>query len=126
MGAGTMGSGIAQVAATAGHSVVLCDITDAMTAQGQAGIKKSLERLAEKGTIKESAQDVLKRIEVSTDQQRFSSCELVIESVVEDLAIKQETFRRLETICTPSCTLATNTSSLSIASIASACKARER
>lgn len=132
LGAGAMGSGIAQVAATIGHKVLLFDTNGDALLRAQAGITKNLRRDIEKGRIDEKqAQTIQERISFvdgtrAEPLKPFESTSLVIEAVVENLEIKQELFRRLEAVVSADCLLATNTSSLSVASIASACKMPER
>jgi 3-hydroxybutyryl-CoA dehydrogenase len=132
IGAGAMGSGIAQVAAAAGHRVVLADAMEGAVAKAQARIASALEREVEKGKRTRDAADQLQsRIDyqwtaIGDDLSAFRGCGLVIEAVVEDLAAKQALFRGLEAVVAPTCVLATNTSSLSVTSIAAACKQSER
>ena len=127
VGAGAMGSGIAQVAATAGHPVTISDTTEEVLQKASAKLDKILNRLVEKGRLtKEDADGIRNRITWVTDQQAFSSCDLIIEAIVENLEVKQKVFSNLENIVSPETVLASNTSSLSIASIASACEKSER
>jgi len=122
IGAGTMGSGIAQLAASFGHKVVLFDANTAVMQQAAGKLKKSLDGLVEKGKITATqAHDIISNIHGASVFEEFKSCNLVIEAVVEDLTIKQDIFRKLEQITSTDCILATNTSSLSVTSIASAC-----
>ena len=132
VGAGAMGSGIAQVAAAAGHRVVLADASQGATARARANIGKALAREIFKGRMsQEAADDLMARIEsraepLEDDLSAFAGCGLVIEAIVEDAAAKQALFRKLETVVSPESVLATNTSSLSVASVASACKHSQR
>ena len=124
LGAGAMGSGIAQVAATHGHRVVLADANEAAVEKGRRSIQKALAREVEKGRLtSEASATVLSRITAiaGTDMAPFASCGLVIEAIVEQLPAKQSAFRALEGVVATDAVLASNTSSLSIASIASAC-----
>lgn len=119
VGAGLMGAGIAQVSATAGHDVILQDVSDEAVARGLAGIEKSLAKFAEKGKI--SAQDAeaaLARITGTTDLAAMAEVEIVVEAVFEKIEIKTEVFKRLDEICGPDTLLATNTSAIPITSIA--------
>ncbi len=130
VGAGAMGSGIAQVAAVAGHRVVLADVSEGAVAKAKANISRNVERDVEKGRYSD-ANAVLARIDfhsapLGADLSPYESCDLVIEAVVEDLGVKQTLFRRLEAVVSPEAVLATNTSSLSVASIASACDVSDR
>lgn len=124
VGAGAMGAGIAQVAARAGHHVVLADAMPASIARARAGHIKALARDVEKEKrTREDADAVLARIHYAegADHSAFAGCALVIEAVVEDLAVKRALFAQLERVVAPSAVLASNTSSLSIAAIAGAC-----
>ena len=121
IGAGLMGSGIAQVAAQAGWSVVLRDLDDAATARGLAGIEKSLGKFASKGTISEAdAADALGRITTTTDLDAAADADVVVEAVFEQLEVKQEVFRALDGICKDGAVLATNTSAIPVTQIAAA------
>lgn len=127
LGAGTMGSGIAQVAAQAGHKVFLIDINDVAVQKAESSLKNVFSKLVEKGKISENEwKDVLTRITFSTKIEDFNSCEMVIEAIVENLEVKHKVFAQLETVVSSSCILASNTSSLSIASIGSVLKKSER
>jgi 3-hydroxybutyryl-CoA dehydrogenase len=121
IGAGLMGSGIAQVAAQAGWSVVLRDLDDAATGRGLAGIEKSLGKFASKGTISEAdAADALGRITTTTDLDAAADADVVVEAVFEQLEVKQEVFRALDRICKDGAILATNTSAIPVTQIAAA------
>jgi 3-hydroxybutyryl-CoA dehydrogenase len=127
LGAGTMGAGIAQVAAKAGHSVAVVDAQTGPLYKSRAALEESLAKLVEKGKMKpEDAQALQDRIHWSTDLTDLADCGLVIEAIVEKLDIKKELFSRVETLVAEACILATNTSSLSVTSIASACTKPER
>ncbi len=124
VGAGAMGAGIAQVAAQAGHRVVLADAQSASIARARAGHVKAMARDVEKGKrTRDDADAVLSRMHYveGTDLSAFAECSLVIEAVIEDLAIKRALFAQLEQVVAPTAVLASNTSSLSIAAIAGAC-----
>lgn len=122
-----MGRGIAQVAATAGHTVNLYDNNANALSSAQAFIEKMVNRQAEKQRItEEAAKDILSRIHYHTTIFGCSKSMLIIEAIVENLEIKKRLFGELEDVVNKDCILATNTSSLSIASIASACKIPER
>jgi 3-hydroxybutyryl-CoA dehydrogenase len=119
IGAGLMGSGIAQVAAQAGWSVVLRDLDDAATGRGLAGIEKSLGKFASKGTISAAdAADALGRITTTTDLDAAADADIVVEAVFERLEVKQEVFRALDGICKDGAVLATNTSAIPVTQIA--------
>ena len=122
LGAGTMGRGIAQVAATAGHPVFLVDLNDDILVSARTSLEKIHNRLVEKGKIdRTKVDDILSNITYSIDIESFHSCEFAIEAVVENLQIKKDIFSKLEQIMPENAILATNTSSLSITSVASAC-----
>ncbi|HQF27595.1 MAG TPA: 3-hydroxyacyl-CoA dehydrogenase NAD-binding domain-containing protein, partial [Bacteroidia bacterium] len=127
IGAGAMGSGIAQVAATAGHSVLLFDTRKEAVEKAISGLSTTLNKLVEKSKIsKEDADGILSRIKPAFDLKDLSPCGLVIEAIVEILSVKKEVFSSLETIVSDSTILASNTSSLSVTSIAAACKIPSR
>jgi 3-hydroxybutyryl-CoA dehydrogenase len=127
IGAGTMGNGIAQVAAMAGWSVLLFDSQPGMAVKALEKITKSLQGLAAKGKITGSAAaEISQRICPAEKLADFSHCNLVIEAIVENQQVKAGVFRELEGIIYDDCLLASNTSSLSIASLASVCKRPER
>jgi 3-hydroxybutyryl-CoA dehydrogenase len=131
VGAGAMGSGIAQVAAQAGHRVMLADARPDATTKAAQDISSSLERLVEKGRItREAREATLARISFARapldDVLAYRECGLVIEAIVEELAAKQVLFAKLAACVAGDAILATNTSSLSVASIASAVVQPER
>ena len=121
IGAGAMGSGIAQVASQSGCRVVLYDTNQAALDKSAASLEKVMRRLVEKERvdIKES-NAIQSRISYVNNLQEFSGCALVIEAIVENADIKKSVFQQLENIVSPQTILASNTSSLSIASLASA------
>jgi 3-hydroxybutyryl-CoA dehydrogenase len=126
VGAGQMGSGIAQVAAQAGHDVLLNDINDAAIARGRAGITKLLDRAVEKGRLAQAERDaVLGRI---TDFPTLANieCDIAIEAATEHLPTKLELFRKLDEALPPQAILASNTSSISITILGAATKRAER
>jgi 3-hydroxybutyryl-CoA dehydrogenase len=121
VGAGLMGSGIAQVAAAAGLDVVMRDVTDVALQRGKDGIEKSLTRFAEKGKIAEAdVESALGRIATTTDLDSAADADIVVEAVFEDLAVKNEIFRTLDRICKDTAVLASNTSAIPITQIAAA------
>lgn len=127
IGAGAMGTGIAQIAATHLHSVVLVDLNQDQLDKAEASLIRIINRQVEKGRMaRDHADGVLQRISYTTDLTHCAPCALVIEAVVERLDIKLDLFTRLEAIVSDDAVLATNTSSLSIASIGAACKRPER
>ncbi len=127
IGAGTMGSGIAQVAATSGCVVKLYDTNDSALSNAKSKLSKILSRLVEKGKIDTTEKDrILNNILFVNNLDAFKDAQLVIEAIVENLAVKQEVFKKVEAIVSSDCIIASNTSSLSIASIASALQKPER
>lgn len=127
IGSGAMGSGIAQVAATAGHQVFVYDTNKAALDKAKINLETTLKKLVEKQKhTDETASEIFQRTHFISDIKEFKNCGLVIEAIVENLEIKQKLFIELETIVSEDCILASNTSSLSITSIASACKDPKR
>lgn len=127
IGAGTMGAGIAQIASTNGHEVYLYDAYVEQLPKAKAGLEKILNRQVEKGRMSQEEVDgILSRIHFVEDITEFGECGFVIEAIVENIDIKKDAFQRLEGIVSKECILASNTSSLSIASISSALKKPER
>ncbi|MEZ4874687.1 MAG: 3-hydroxyacyl-CoA dehydrogenase NAD-binding domain-containing protein [Flavobacteriaceae bacterium] len=127
IGAGTMGSGIAQVAATAGCSVKLFDTKEEALQKAAASLEKILSRLVEKGTLTEKTKnDIQQNIEYVNSIKELSNCQLTIEAIVENIEIKKNVFSTLEKFVSDDCIIASNTSSLSIASIASSLEKPER
>lgn len=121
IGAGTMGAGIAQVAAQAGCRVKLFDARDGAATTAIAKTGETLTTLAGKGKISaEDAAATHARLVSAPDLADFHDCDLIVEAIIEDLAAKQALFKSLETICAPTTVLASNTSSISITAIASA------
>lgn len=121
LGAGTMGSGIAQVFAMKGFEVVLRDIKDEFVQRGLDGINKSLTKLVSKGKMEEAVkEEILSRITGTVDLNMAADCDLVVEAAVENMEIKKQIFAELDKICKPETILASNTSSLSITEVASA------
>lgn len=120
VGAGTMGAGIAQVAAQNGHQVVLVDTNQEMLNKAELGLGKVLARLVEKGTISADERiNIQGNITYTTSITDLQHCGMVIEAIVENLGVKHKVFESIENVVAPSCILASNTSSLSIASIGS-------
>jgi 3-hydroxybutyryl-CoA dehydrogenase len=127
IGAGTMGSGIAQVAATAGCSVQLFDAFPEALQKAKNALKNTLSKLVEKGKIsEEESARIAGNIRYENDLNSLSNAELVIEAIIENLEIKRKLFSDLEQIVSPACILASNTSSLSMASIAASVKSSDR
>lgn len=127
VGSGAMGSGIAQVAATAGHDVFIYDNNTASLEKAKNNLSAGLPKLIEKQKItKEKADSILAKSHFVSQLKDLSACDLIIEAIVENLEVKQKVFSELESFVSENCVLATNTSSLSIASIAAACKKPSR
>jgi 3-hydroxybutyryl-CoA dehydrogenase len=127
VGAGTMGHGIAQVAAQAGLAVTMVDVAPAALERGIAGIGKSLDRLIAKGKL--TADDktaTLGRVATSSDVTTLASCELVVEAVVEKLPVKASVLAELDRVCPPTTILASNTSSISITKLAAGTSRADR
>jgi 3-hydroxybutyryl-CoA dehydrogenase len=127
IGSGAMGSGIAQVAATASHTTLIFDSNPAALHRSAEKTANGLETLVQKGKIsKEEAQRISSNITYVSNLSAFIGCDLIIEAIVEDLEVKKQVFRELEMIVSETCIIATNTSSLSVTSIAAACKNANR
>jgi 3-hydroxybutyryl-CoA dehydrogenase len=127
IGSGAMGSGIAQVIATAGNDVILYDVNDIARQQAVENIRKNSQRMAERGKISfAQASATLARIRTTDRLDGLGSCQMVIEAILEDLDIKKLVFAEVEMYVSADTILATNTSSLSITAIAAACQRPER
>ena len=127
IGAGTMGSGIAQVAGTHGCKVNIIDSFPKALENSKSKLKSILNRLVEKGKLnEEQSKSILTRIHWTTNMDEIFNSHMVIEAIVENLEIKQNLFLQMESIVSEDCILATNTSSLSVLKIASACKLKSR
>ncbi len=127
IGAGTMGSGIAQVAAQCGHSVYLMDANVEQLDRAKNGVSKSLEKLVEKGKFTtEQRTNIESNLHYVDQLAGLSSCDLIIEAIVEKMEVKHSVFSALEQIVSADCILASNTSSLSIASIGSSLTKADR
>ena len=118
IGAGTMGSGIAQAfAQTEGYEVVLCDINEAFAEKGKEKIAKGLQKKVARGKLsEEEAEAIISKITTGL-RDKCADCDLIVEAAFEDMAIKHEMFKELDTLCKPETIFATNTSSLSITEI---------
>ena len=127
VGAGTMGSGIAQAGALSGYDVTMQDISDEQVAKGIKGITKSLERLAARDKISSTDQSsALARIEGTTTLDDLAECDLVIEAATENMDLKIAVFAQLDALCKSDTILASNTSSLSITRLAAATRRPDR
>jgi 3-hydroxybutyryl-CoA dehydrogenase len=121
IGAGVMGSGIAQVSAEAGYNVTMLDIKEEFLSKGLASIEKSLDRKVKKGTIQESDKaSTMSRIKTTLNMKDAKDADIVVEAALEELDIKKNIFKQLDEICQDSAILGTNTSSLPIGEIAAA------
>ena len=118
IGAGTMGSGIAQAfAQTEGYEVFLCDINEEFAANGKNRIAKGLEKRVAKGKMEQAAADAILAKITTGVKTICTDCDLVVEAALENMEIKKQTFKELQDICKKDCIFATNTSSLSITEI---------
>jgi 3-hydroxybutyryl-CoA dehydrogenase len=127
VGAGTMGNGIAQVAATAGYDVVMRDVEADLVEDGLAAIDDSLDRLVDRDSLdRATAAEARERVTGTTDLGDLADRDLVVEAVVEDVDVKREVFADLDDLLGPEAVLATNTSTISITTIAAATEAPER
>ncbi|HEU4869835.1 MAG TPA: 3-hydroxyacyl-CoA dehydrogenase family protein [Pyrinomonadaceae bacterium] len=115
LGCGLMGSGIAQVAATAGFETIVKEVSDEFINKGFGGIEKSLAKFAEKGTITADQQTEIRgRLSGTTSFEALADCDIIIEAIIENLEEKRSTYSRLDALCKPETIFASNTSSLSI------------
>jgi len=126
LGCGLMGSGIAQVAATAGLDVTVLEVEQKFLDKGFAGIEKSLAKFAEKGTIKESPQAIRARLKGTTKKQDLADCDIVIEAIIENLDEKKKMYASLDPIVKKDAIFASNTSSISVTEMMTATKRPER
>lgn len=127
IGAGTMGNGIAQTFAMAGLQVIMQDISEASLEHGKGTIGHSLSRLQAKEKISaDEAANSLARVTTTTDVTALSSCQLVVEAIVENIGIKSKVISQLDEICGPETIIASNTSSISLTRLAAASKHPER
>ncbi|WP_369376293.1 3-hydroxyacyl-CoA dehydrogenase family protein [Streptomyces sp. cg36] len=127
IGAGLMGSGIAQVSAQAGWDVVLRDVTDEALTRGTDGIRASFDKFVAKGRLAaEDAEAALARITTTTDLDAAADVDIVVEAVFEKLEVKHDIFRTLDKIVRPDTVLASNTSAIPITKIAAATENPER
>jgi 3-hydroxybutyryl-CoA dehydrogenase len=123
VGAGTMGNGIAQVAARAGYTAILQDISEEFLTRGLAAVDKSLQRDVDKERLSaEEKQSIIGRIQTTTDLNDFHSASLVVEAVTENFEVKSQVFRALDQITPPTAILASNTSSISITKLGATTK----
>ena len=126
LGCGLMGSGIAQVSATAGFEVIVLDVEQKFLDKGFAAIEKSLAKFAEKGNLKESPETVRRRLKGTTKKQDLADCDIVIEAIIENLHEKRKMYTSLDPIVKKEGIFASNTSSISITEMMTAGKRPER
>lgn len=127
LGCGLMGSGIAQVCAAAGYDTLVREVSGEVCERGLGGISKQLGKSVEKGKLAAEERDaIVGRLRGTTKLEDLADCDIIIEAVVEDLALKNEMWRTLDAVCGPETIFASNTSSLTIADMAAATKRPER
>lgn len=123
LGAGLMGSGIAEVSARAGYDTVVREVSDDLVQKGIERIEKSLSRAVEKGKLASAERDsVRKRLTATTRLDDLASCDIVVEAIVENLDVKKATYRDLDRICKPETIFCSNTSSLTITEMSAVTK----
>jgi 3-hydroxybutyryl-CoA dehydrogenase len=127
LGCGLMGSGIAQVAAAAGYETLVREVSDELCQRGIGGIGRQLGKAVEKGKLAAEDRDaIVGRLKGTTNLEDLKDCDIIIEAVVEDLAVKNQMWQTLDAVCGPETIFASNTSSLTIADMAAATKRPER
>jgi 3-hydroxybutyryl-CoA dehydrogenase len=127
LGAGLMGAGIAQVAATSGYEVTVVEVSEDLIKKGLSGIEKSLAKFVEKGAISAGQKgDILRRLRGATKLEEVADADVVIEAIVENLQAKRDTYARLDALCKLETVFASNTSSLSITEMMTATSAERR
>src|SRR5881296_4415390 len=127
LGCGLMGSGIAQVAATAGHETIVRDVSQQIWERARGGIEKSLAKFVEKGKLPTADRNAaLKRLTFTTATGDLKGCDIVVEAITEDLELKNALWKELDVLCPPHTIFASNTSSLTIAAMAAATKRGDR
>jgi 3-hydroxybutyryl-CoA dehydrogenase len=126
LGCGLMGSGIAQVSATAGFDVTVLEAEQKFLDKGLAGIEKSLAKLAEKGKLKDSPEAVRSRLKGTTKREDLAACDLIIEAIIENVEEKRKMYAALDGIVKKDAIFASNTSSISITELMTATKRPER
>ena len=127
LGCGLMGSGIAQVAATAGYETIVRDVSKELLDRGRGGIEKSLAKFVEKGKLPAADRDAtVGRLKFTTSVADLTQADIVIEAITEDLGLKNALFKELDGLCSPGTIFASNTSSLTIAEMAAATERPDR
>ncbi|MBM4763773.1 3-hydroxybutyryl-CoA dehydrogenase [Bacillus sp. B15-48] len=122
IGAGNMGSGIAQVAACSGYQVILSDLKEDFINRGLVGIKKNVEKLASKGKLNDSPETIMDRFTTTSNLAEIKDVDLVFEVIIENMEKKKELYKEIDEICKPETIFCSNTSGLSITEMASATK----
>ncbi|HYL12962.1 MAG TPA: 3-hydroxyacyl-CoA dehydrogenase family protein [Terriglobales bacterium] len=126
LGCGLMGSGIAQVSATAGFNVTVLEVEQKFIDKGFAGIEKSLAKFAEKGTLTEKPDAIRARLKGTTNKQDLTDCDIIIEAIIENVEEKKKMYASIDGIVKKGAIFATNTSSISVTELLSATKRPER
>jgi len=127
LGAGLMGSGIAEVAAKAGYETVIREVSDDLARKGLSRIDASMARAVEKGKLAAADRDAARgRLATTTKLSDLSSCDLIVEAIVENLDVKKETYRELDRLCKPETIFCSNTSSLTITEMSAATQRPDR
>ena len=126
LGCGLMGSGIAQVAATSGFEVAVLEVDQKYLDKGFAGIQKSLEKFAGKGTLKEAPSAVLSRLAGTTNRQDLADCDIVIEAIIESVEEKKKMYASIDGVVKKDAIFASNTSSISVTELLTSTKRPER
>jgi 3-hydroxybutyryl-CoA dehydrogenase len=127
IGAGTMGNGIAQVAAQAGFHVIMRDVEQKFVDKGMASITGSLDKMVKKEKIKPEDKDaILSRIKPTLDLKDLAHADFIVEAIIENAELKKKTFAELDSLCRPEVILASNTSSISITELAASTKRPDR
>jgi 3-hydroxybutyryl-CoA dehydrogenase len=127
LGAGLMGSGIAEIAAKAGYTVAVREVSEALVAKGKKRIEGSLAKAVERGKLDAAARDgILSRLSYTTALSDLADCDLIVEAIIEDLDTKRTVYQELDAVCAPHAIFCSNTSSLTITEMAAATKRPDR
>src|SRR6202790_5649665 len=126
LGCGLMGSGIAQVCATAGFDVISLEIEQKYMDRGFAGIRKSVDKFSPKGTLKEPVENIFARLKGTTKKEDLAGCDIILEAIIENLEEKRKMYASLDPIVKPAAIFASNTSSISITETMTATKRQDR
>ena len=123
LGAGLMGSGIAEVAAKSGYETVVREVSEELGRKGIARIEGSLAKAVEKKKLSQEDRDATRaRLSATTDHGALADCDIIVEAIVENLDLKKETYRELDRLCKPETIFCSNTSSLTITEMSAATK----